>query len=435
MLCADRAQSRPFREFCDCLVLFLFIFHLFSAMFTRTTTRKRGFTLVELLVVIAIIGILIALLLPAINAAREAARNAKCANNMKQIGLALLNYESARRTLPGAAENIRASAPQTPVGGWSFLFKILPYLEYGSTYENVTPQVVRKTLSAAPALNPNGAANSPNMTTQVLMARNQSIGEFLCPSNPNPAFENPNGTDPGSLHAVTNYKAISSVFSSVPANLGYSNLSQYTTGGASSGTSYPGLVRCDGALYPTNAGTPLSDLADGTSHTILCGETMDATLSTWIYGPNCIMVVIPYTAAAGQTAATVMPRKYPSDTNFSFYTLGGAALFNGNFYDAGLAQNVTTYFSYDHGVSGRQSGKYVLEFDPTRAPSQDIIANHPATNPSGYQASYYGPSAGHPATINCVFADNSVRNIRKDIDAQALFFAVTRAGNDPAADM
>jgi hypothetical protein len=351
---------------------------------------------------------------------------------MRQIGLALLNYESARRALPGAAENIRASAPTTPVGGWSFLFKILPYMEYGATYDNVTPQVVRKTVSAATALNPNGAADSPNMTPQILMARNQSIGEFLCPSNPNPAFENPNGTEPGSLHAVTNYKAISSVFSNATQTLGYSNLAQYT--GSAATTAYPGLVRCDGALYPTNAGTPLSDLADGASHTILCGETMDATLSTWIYGPNCIMVVIPYTSAAGQTAASVMPRKYPSDTNFSFYALGGSALFNGNFYENGLAQNITTYFSYDHGVSGRQSGKYVLEFDPTRAPSQDVIGNHPGTTPSAYQASYYGPSSGHPATINCVFADNSVRNIRKDIDAQALFFAVTRAGIDPVAE-
>src|SRR3954464_6649530 len=62
--------------------------------------RARGFTLVELLVVIAIIGILVALLLPAIQAAREAARRTQCTNKMKQLGLAVLNYESARKTLP-----------------------------------------------------------------------------------------------------------------------------------------------------------------------------------------------------------------------------------------------------------------------------------------------------------------------------------------------
>src|SRR6476659_7665440 len=65
-------------------------------------TQKRGFTLVELLVVIAIIGILVALLLPAIQAAREAARRSQCVNKMKQLGLATLNYESARKLLPYA---------------------------------------------------------------------------------------------------------------------------------------------------------------------------------------------------------------------------------------------------------------------------------------------------------------------------------------------
>src|SRR5262250_1737305 len=64
----------------------------------------RGFTLVELLVVIAIIGILVALLLPAIQAAREAARRSQCANNMKNMGLALLNYENSNKRLPPATQ-------------------------------------------------------------------------------------------------------------------------------------------------------------------------------------------------------------------------------------------------------------------------------------------------------------------------------------------
>src|SRR3954471_6593851 len=66
-----------------------------------TGSRQHGFTLVELLVVIAIIGVLVALLLPAIQSARESARRATCINQMKQLGIALLNYESAKKHLPG----------------------------------------------------------------------------------------------------------------------------------------------------------------------------------------------------------------------------------------------------------------------------------------------------------------------------------------------
>jgi prepilin-type N-terminal cleavage/methylation domain-containing protein len=99
--------------------------------FGRTTqsanwSRPRGFTLVELLVVIAIIGILVALLLPAIQAAREAARRSQCANNLKQVGLAILNYESTRRTLPPGAFLGEGSA-------WSAF--ILPYLEEGTVFD------------------------------------------------------------------------------------------------------------------------------------------------------------------------------------------------------------------------------------------------------------------------------------------------------------
>src|SRR4051812_9106844 len=95
--------------------------------------RSRAFTLVELLVVIAIIGVLVALLLPAIQAAREAARRSQCKNNLKQIGLALHNYESTRRTFPPGYTSAATVINGPGTGpGWGWGAYILPYLEESS---------------------------------------------------------------------------------------------------------------------------------------------------------------------------------------------------------------------------------------------------------------------------------------------------------------
>ena len=88
---------------------------------------RRGFTLIELLVVIAIIAVLIALLLPAVQAAREAARRIQCTNNLKQIGLAMHNYQSANNSLP---PGIKGSI----WGTW--LVFILPYVEQGPLFNS-----------------------------------------------------------------------------------------------------------------------------------------------------------------------------------------------------------------------------------------------------------------------------------------------------------
>ena len=90
-----------------------------------------GFTLVELLVVITIIGILIALLLPAVQAAREAARRMQCSNNLKQVGLAILNYESSYSVLPPGGLRLSSRAAY----GSSWWVRILPYIEAGNVLD------------------------------------------------------------------------------------------------------------------------------------------------------------------------------------------------------------------------------------------------------------------------------------------------------------
>jgi prepilin-type N-terminal cleavage/methylation domain-containing protein len=110
----------------------------------RRPEGLRGFTLIELLVVIAIIGVLISLLLPAVQSAREAARRIQCTNNLKQIGLAFANYESANSIYPPGGMTLVQGysdagswGDQTSNNGVSWVALVLPYLEQGTTYSAV----------------------------------------------------------------------------------------------------------------------------------------------------------------------------------------------------------------------------------------------------------------------------------------------------------
>src|SRR5262249_46826613 len=95
----------------------------------RPASSAFGFTLVELLVVIAIIGILVALLLPSVQSASKEARRGQCVNNLKQLGIGMLNYESARKTLPPGADSRKACASVYGCRGMSLFVLMMPYYE------------------------------------------------------------------------------------------------------------------------------------------------------------------------------------------------------------------------------------------------------------------------------------------------------------------
>ena len=126
----------------------------FSSSNVAPRFRRFGFTLVELLVVIAIIGILVGLLLPAVQAAREAARRMSCQNNLKQLGLALHNYESTMKCFPSANVCVGGSANQ-PWSGQAFL---LPYLEGGNAYNLIDFSVGYHAAGNKANFPPNGIA-------------------------------------------------------------------------------------------------------------------------------------------------------------------------------------------------------------------------------------------------------------------------------------
>ncbi len=147
---------------------------------------RRAFTLVELLVVIAIIGILIALLLPAVQAAREAARRMQCNNNLKQIGLAIQNFYTAKKHFPTTGTdvgNYLVSFPtQDRFERASWLYQILPFME-----ETALTQVVP---SSNPATFGLGVVNVP-------------IPAYQCPSRSDRSVSKPTGT--GMVYGVSDY--------------------------------------------------------------------------------------------------------------------------------------------------------------------------------------------------------------------------------------
>jgi prepilin-type N-terminal cleavage/methylation domain-containing protein len=155
--------------------------------------RRPGFTLVELLVVIAIIGVLVGLLLPAVQAAREAARRMSCSNNLKQIGLAIHNYESSLRSLPAAW-----SAPGDATGdGWSAQARLLPYLEQANLASEIDYAAGY------------GVATVTTTGGTVERLASMRVPTYLCPSEINDRLRMKNGAP---YHYPLNYVANAGIF-------------------------------------------------------------------------------------------------------------------------------------------------------------------------------------------------------------------------------
>jgi prepilin-type N-terminal cleavage/methylation domain-containing protein/prepilin-type processing-associated H-X9-DG protein len=381
--------------------------------------RRDGFTLIELLVVIAIIAVLIALLLPAVQSAREAARRAQCTNNMKQLGLAVANYESSTGAYPECyGQRAAWDAANTVCGGtigdsgwgnWSIHALIMPYMEQGPVYN-------RLNFSISSSDNEDNGIQATAITTRV--------SSFLCPSSTLPVGTLYCGTIPGTTSPANypgnNYwgsvgATVCPWFSSKPPGL-------FMTMSSGAGGSSIGV----------------RDVTDGTSNTIAFGE--------WRMG-DCDPTKLSIQDAIGVGKFT------GSNTVGNIGNWGG----NGSVMPGGAGPGGSTFLAfaqlcagfapqsitkgdqwanwyYNKSFIGRDwnQGMFGHTLGTTLLPPN---SQYPNCNLESWGGDFDAPgmynlSSYHPGGANAAFADGSVRFVKSSTNMLVIWYLGSRNSGD-----
>jgi prepilin-type N-terminal cleavage/methylation domain-containing protein len=326
--------------------------------------RPSGFTLVELLVVIAIIGVLVALLLPAVQAAREAARRSQCINNQKQLALACLNYESSKKAMPYGRK-----FDNWDTYTWTEL--VLPYIEQQAIYNMYWKLPDRKYVTpSAPTYGPVGPMGNDARARE---ARHAKIDMFFCPSD-SPARANEMET-PNWGHWRANYRAC------VGAGDMYGTRVDTVDGEPAPNTLLgvfgvrPDVDGGPKELVPPNK---IADFTDGTTNTVMLSEGIQPTVPGW----------------GGPIGAYI------------YGNMGG-----------GLYSNAITPNSSepDRPIGPCPQNQGDTEY---MAPCLSLGGHPGQTNPGGAGARVAARSR-HPAGVNAAMADASVRFVNDGVETLA----------------
>ena len=318
---------------------------------------KSGFTLVELLVVISIIGVLVGLLLPAVLAARESARRMDCSNRMKQLGLAMANYESAFRRLPTL--RLGSTNPNDPYARIGGLVMILPFLEQQPLFDEMQSsiQIVH---SASSRINEGSSSNSA----------------MFCPLPDTPGD---NGLIKPWLYKLTLFRCPSDPKQESAEEMGYTNYAFCVADTIVDNAS--GTTR---GMFETKTFRRIAEVTDGLSMTIFMSEIkVGGEMIEWLGDPELLT-----------------PCKYSSKRNCGFSV-------------SPLSSPAPPQF-FGRGKRWVDGAPIFTSFN-TILPPGDVSANHRKASDLAYgnfAAGSYHASEG----VNCVFGDGSVRFISSSID-------------------
>ncbi len=335
----------------------------------KTKLSRFGFTLVELLVVIAIIGVLIGLLLPAVQKVREAANRIKCQNNLKQVGLALHNYESTYGRFPSAGVYPQGA---TASDSWSVHAHILPYIEQANLYRQVDFTL---------------AANVQDAVTR------QRIPIFVCPSELNDTMK--------AATSSTGAGAINRWPTTYAANVGTWLVWDPNRG-----------IGGDGAIpYSSqpNAGLTVASFTDGTSNTIGFAEVKAYTynrVSNTALAANTAppQTVAEVLALGGTLNTSAIPSGHTSWTEAQTFHIGVTFVLTPN--TPTLLNVAGSTYDIDQLTSREGSSATRISFDVVTSRSY------------------------HPGIVNVLLMDGSVRSVRNTISQIAWRAAATRAGGE-----
>lgn len=331
---------------------------------------RKGFTLVELLVVIAIIGVLIALLLPAVQAARESARRAQCDNNLKQLGLAMHSHVSAFGYFPaGYEQKVTPAYPTVPAFRfrWSALAKLTPYLEATAVY------------NACDLDNPlyDATGNIINSSGNQLAVQT-SVTIFLCPSDDQSMLK------PDPLFAPTNYA--------------------FCVGSGRNGAfRSPSAGKVDGLFY-NGSKTRINEILDGTSNTAMSSESLIGNL----VGP------------APGTVTTLPINNGERERVYAW--IGGA----GRMPNAACASSKD--FRRDRNTRWADGDAYQTLYDHGYTPnskSVDCIST---------SANWKGARSLHPGGVNLLRADGSVKFMSNSVSSTSWSNLASRDGGETVLD-